>query len=485
MTVRIFDLDFNQIFDDTIAIYQDMTGYTLGRQDAERLMIQIFSGMVHKWGSAWLQASQQNYLEFMTDDNLDYYGEFFGVARLDSTPAKSIIRFNFVDDLPLQTATVIYANTIVSGTNDNGAFTFMVENDTFVPAGSTYIDIEVTEFIDSESNSGADANDIEIGDINSLDESSYSYSFVDTVENIIESHSGADSETDTDYRERLALATNKFSTAGTAGAYKYWALSASPDIIDVGLTKTNYDIYLWLLPKDYDGEYNLEIIGDGDSQLSNLSLSGLTLSNTDSGKLYWSMTGIAGALVFSLYDDSAKTSLVAQYSGAHGTDLVIAEQGGSGVSGTIDISFTAADTDSTNEILSAMQDVALVDDLMYPTTGHSQVRPLNDIVITGLCTKTDFEISSIEIDVTSKNIETIKNNVLQVVDIWIDGLKNRAGTDVVKTQLEGKISAISGVHSVSVTLDSDEDITSYTADESEVYFGTFSESDLDVSVVNG
>ena len=56
MTVRIFDLDFGEIFDNAVSIYQDMTGYTLGRQDAERLMIQIFAGMVHKWGTAWLQA---------------------------------------------------------------------------------------------------------------------------------------------------------------------------------------------------------------------------------------------------------------------------------------------------------------------------------------------------------------------------------------------------------------------------------------------
>ena len=164
MTVRIFDLDFNEIFDDAVAIYQDKTGYTLGRHDAERLMIQIFAGMIHKWGTSWLASSQQNYLEFMTDDNLDYYGDFFQVERLDSTPAQSIVRFRFTDDEPIQSATMIYANTIVSGSNDNGSYTFKVEDDTYVAAGLSYIDIDVVEFIDSDTNSGADANDIEIGD---------------------------------------------------------------------------------------------------------------------------------------------------------------------------------------------------------------------------------------------------------------------------------------------------------------------------------
>ena len=484
MTVRIFDLNFNEIFDDAVAIYQDKTGYTLGRHDAERLMIQIFSGMVHKWGTSWLASSQQNYLEFMTDDNLDYYGDFFGVDRLDSTPARAIVRFEFTSTL--QSATIIYANTIVSGSNDNGTYTFKVENDTFIPAGSDYYDIEVVEFIDSDTNSGEDANEIEIGEIDTLDESSYSYSFVDTVANVVESYGGADGETDDDYRERLVLSTNKFSTAGTAGSYKYWALSATPDIIDVGLTKSNYNIYLWLLPKNYDGEFNLEIIGDSAGHFDNLSLSGLTLDNTDDGKLYWSFSGSVGSVTFSIYDDSAKTSLVAQYSGAEGDGVTIAEQGGSGISGTVDIdTWTEDDTDSTNEILSAMQDVSLVHDLMYPATGHSQIRPLNDIVITGLAEKVDFVVSNITLSLTSRNTETIKNNVLQVVDIWLDDLKNRAGTDVVKSQLEGRISAIDGVHSVSVELDSTPATDSYSATEAQVYFGTFSESNLDVSVVNG
>ena len=67
----------------------------------------------------------------------------------------------------------------------------------------------------------------------------------------------------------------------------------------------------------------------------------------------------------------------------------------------------------------------------------------------------------------------------------LDGLKNQVGTDVVKGQLEGLISVVDGVHSVSVELDSAPATTSYTVPESGVYFGTFSESNLNVSVVSG
>jgi phage-related baseplate assembly protein len=43
---------------------------------------------------------------------------------------------------------------------------------------------------------------------------------------------GEDDET---YRQRLALAPESWSTAGPVGAYVFWALSASPDVLDVAV----------------------------------------------------------------------------------------------------------------------------------------------------------------------------------------------------------------------------------------------------------
>lgn len=43
------------------------------------------------------------------------------------------------------------------------------------------------------------------------------------------------SEFDDDYRTRIQLALEGFSTAGPVGAYVFWGLSASPDVKDVGV----------------------------------------------------------------------------------------------------------------------------------------------------------------------------------------------------------------------------------------------------------
>lgn len=43
-------------------------------------------------------------------------------------------------------------------------------------------------------------------------------------------------ESDTDFRRRIQLSLEGFSTAGPEGAYVYWALSADPDVLDASAT---------------------------------------------------------------------------------------------------------------------------------------------------------------------------------------------------------------------------------------------------------
>jgi len=478
--MSIFPLSFQDIFEDLAQIYQDKTGVTLERQDAERLMVNIFATGIFGWGSAWLSASAQNFLANMTQSQLDDYGVFFGVERLDSTPATSVVRFQFTDTL--EAATFIYENTVVVGSNDNGSFNFKVTQDIYLESGIDYIDITVEEYTTS-GNSGADANDIEIGDIDTLDESEQSYSFVDSVANVVESSGGQVSETDDAYRERLVQATDEFSTAGTYEAYKYKSRKADVAIIDVGVIKQDYDINLYVLPKNFDDSLNINLIGDGAGQLDNLVLTGLTLSNTDSGKLYWNLTDTAGTRTFSIYKDDAKTSLVAQYSGIDGIGVTITQQAASGISGTVDLAWTEDDTDTTNEILSSMQQVAALQEMMYPSSGHSQVRPLNDVVNVALVSGVAVTISSVALEITTTNIDTVRGKALQIIDIFMDGLKNKVGTDVIKSQLSGDLAQIAGVRKVTVEFNSTPATVEIAIADSDVALVTFSSSNLDVEVV--
>lgn len=57
--------------------------------------------------------------------------------------------------------------------------------------------------------------------------------YVATVANTTESGGGADVEDDDSLRERIRMAPLAFSTAGPAGAYEYFAMSADPSVGDV------------------------------------------------------------------------------------------------------------------------------------------------------------------------------------------------------------------------------------------------------------
>ena len=56
-----------------------------------------------------------------------------------------------------------------------------------------------------------------------------------SVINLTETTGGADIESDENFRERIQIAPESFSSAGPVNAYAYYARSANPDIIDVSV----------------------------------------------------------------------------------------------------------------------------------------------------------------------------------------------------------------------------------------------------------
>jgi phage-related baseplate assembly protein len=78
---------------------------------------------------------------------------------------------------------------------------------------------------------GVVGNGFAAGQINSI--INWNQAFGVDVENIDVSAGGSDRETDEQYRYRVWLAIESFSTCGPKDAYEFWALSANPDIIQV------------------------------------------------------------------------------------------------------------------------------------------------------------------------------------------------------------------------------------------------------------
>ena len=75
--------DPEQILADTIATYQQNTGIRLNTADPERMLINCmaYREMILRGNMEYLM--RQNFVQYASSDNLDDWGELFGVIRLD------------------------------------------------------------------------------------------------------------------------------------------------------------------------------------------------------------------------------------------------------------------------------------------------------------------------------------------------------------------------------------------------------------------
>ena len=167
--------------------------------------------------------AKQNTLPFATENRLDYLGVLLGVTRLRARRAKTTIRFAL--SAVMQTATVVPAGTRV--TTGDGKIYFATAETLAIPAGESFGDVGA-----EAAESGLYANGLLIGQINRLVDP---LPYIQSVTNITVSEGGADIEDDENLRERIHLAPESFSNAGSIGAYEYWARSASQMISDVGV----------------------------------------------------------------------------------------------------------------------------------------------------------------------------------------------------------------------------------------------------------
>jgi phage-related baseplate assembly protein len=112
---------------------------------------------------------------------------------------------------------------------EGGEVSFATVAQTTIPAGSTSIDVVADCTV-----AGVVGNGFVAGQLKTLTSSLPGLS-VATVQNIDTSAGGAEAESDEQLRERIVLAPEQFSNAGSVGAYRFHARSAHPEIIDVAV----------------------------------------------------------------------------------------------------------------------------------------------------------------------------------------------------------------------------------------------------------
>lgn len=218
--------DVNLIVQQMIADYEQRTGRTLQPAQVERLLIDAFAyreGLVRE---RIQYAATQNLVRFAAAPVLDYLGELLGVSRQPESAATVALQFTIVAGHG--------GVTIPQGTRvatADGVAVFRTVQDVVVPP------LVNIASVDGECvTTGTLGNGRAIGTVVTILDPQ---PFLSAVTNTSVSGGGAAIESDDSLRERIMLAPASFSVAGPAGAYRFYARSASPSIIDVAVIGPN------------------------------------------------------------------------------------------------------------------------------------------------------------------------------------------------------------------------------------------------------
>lgn len=222
------DADSAKLYNEVIGSLMDSCNEPLYPGDERRI---FGEGIVALWVSLYSlfnDRAKQRTLQNARGNVLDAIGDmFYKTAR--AAPASAYATFRFAIDEALSENIVIPAGTRITS---DGSVYFAVEAATVLQAGELYVDalgVCIT--------GGSAYNGYAAGTIGTLVDL---IPYISGVTNVTISTGGDDGEPYTEegdnrYRERIGLASAKLSTAGPAAAYRYFALEADPDIIDVSI----------------------------------------------------------------------------------------------------------------------------------------------------------------------------------------------------------------------------------------------------------
>lgn len=218
---NFIERDADKITQEWISLYEEKTGKTLQPAQVERLLIDVGVYRENLLRIKIQEVAKSNLLSYAPMEVLEHLGELVGVTKLAGKYAKTTIRFETTDIL---TSDVI----IPKGTKvetDDGEYTFITDEDCVINAGYLFVEVSATC-----NKYGIGANDYQIGKVTNL---LTPLNYIDNVYNTKITYGGAEEETVESLRERIRLAPESYSNAGSKGAYRFHTLSAHQSITDV------------------------------------------------------------------------------------------------------------------------------------------------------------------------------------------------------------------------------------------------------------
>lgn len=258
----IIDTTPTTIVDAMIDLFTQTLGRELQPAQVERLLANALAYREVLLRQQVQAAGEQMLVRFSNAPVLDYLAENLGVTRLAATAASTTIKF----ELGGAGSYEVPAGTRV--TNSLGTVVFY-NPETIVADDTT--GIALGEFICLED--GTAGNGYAINTLNVLIDP---FTDASIRGNTTITAGGADQETDEALRARYFLAMSRFSNAGSSGAYKYWALSANPLIVDVAVKSTVPGrVNVYVLTKEVGGASS-QVLADVTAALNDTKIRPLT-----------------------------------------------------------------------------------------------------------------------------------------------------------------------------------------------------------------
>lgn len=230
--INLVDVDTSTIYSDVLVNLEQGISEALYPGDERRIFGEALVAVLATYLAKANDASRQTFLRYARGKVLDALGERLGVERIAAIPATTVLKFT----LSAAQAGAITIPAMTRVTTD-GTIYFRTTAACVINAG------QLTGTAPAEcETAGEVGNGILVGDVATLVDLQ---PYVKAVQNMTVTTGGDDGEpytTDGDdrYRERIKLAPNRLSTAGPEQAYRYHAMSANADIVDVAVFSETY-----------------------------------------------------------------------------------------------------------------------------------------------------------------------------------------------------------------------------------------------------
>jgi phage-related baseplate assembly protein len=221
--IQFITLDPDGVVASLVTKYELLTGRTLQPAQVERIVFNAIGYRISLVEQAINETANQCFVAFANGQALEELGRPLGVYRLPASVATCTLRLTLVSghgDLSIPSGLRVQST--------DGQVVFKTTETKDVLAGDDEVDIKAECTLEGEVGNGYAPGTITV----ILDPQPYLVS----ATNLDETANGGDAETDDELRQRIFLAPDSFSVAGPKGAYKFFAKSAHPNIVDVAVT---------------------------------------------------------------------------------------------------------------------------------------------------------------------------------------------------------------------------------------------------------